>query len=269
MLQGGASATGVCGNWHLWIPRAAWWVHTLHGVQQKSSKAHALLWCERLLFTGTSLPGTSLSILQAPKTHHDTAILLLQWINALKQWSHIAATSSYATRCRIFHMQMRYSTESSSSIWQRAYTMMLNVLCWQTDRCCLQIQTWYLKCLVDVYWINCKEAVLISQERKIWAFLRNAIQCCLQVRWLLQDLCSPDANRLRRNLSAVINFAKFREEKLQPYIEMQEETNELLEETEKLKDQHAVLVSLPDYPFAVNSLSHLFNKFNLTNDGHH
>ncbi|EIE22059.1 hypothetical protein COCSUDRAFT_9178, partial [Coccomyxa subellipsoidea C-169] len=29
----------------------------------------------------------------------------------------------------------------------------------------------------------------------------------------MQDLCKPDSGRLRRNLSAIINFAKFREEK--------------------------------------------------------
>ena len=58
-----------------------------------------------------------------------------------------------------------------------------------------------------------------------------------------QDLCNPDANRLRRNLSAVINFAKFREEKLQPYIEMQEKTNELYEGGVQLKEQKERLVS--------------------------
>jgi hypothetical protein len=36
-----------------------------------------------------------------------------------------------------------------------------------------------------------------------------------------QDLHKPDALRLRRHLSAVINFAKFREEKLIAYAELQ------------------------------------------------
>lgn len=37
----------------------------------------------------------------------------------------------------------------------------------------------------------------------------------------LQDLHKPDPQRLRRNLSAIINFAKFREEKLGIYAELQ------------------------------------------------
>ena len=58
----------------------------------------------------------------------------------------------------------------------------------------------------------------------------------------LQDLSTPESNRLRRNLSAVINFAKFREEKLQPYIEMQEQTAGLLEEGEGLRESNTNLV---------------------------
>lgn len=38
----------------------------------------------------------------------------------------------------------------------------------------------------------------------------------------LRDLYKPEAARLRRNLSAVINFAKFREEKLAAYTQLQE-----------------------------------------------
>ena len=60
----------------------------------------------------------------------------------------------------------------------------------------------------------------------------------------MQDLSTPDSNRLRRNLSAVINFAKFREEKLQPYIEMQEQTASLLEEGEQLMENNKSLVRL-------------------------
>ncbi len=59
----------------------------------------------------------------------------------------------------------------------------------------------------------------------------------------LQDICKPDAIRLRRNLSAIINFAKFREEKLVPYAEMQEQTIALLEETETLEETNKGLVS--------------------------
>ena len=52
----------------------------------------------------------------------------------------------------------------------------------------------------------------------------------------------PDANRLRRNLSGIINFAKFREEKLAPYTDMQEAAEHLLEETAQLEEQQLQLV---------------------------
>ena len=59
---------------------------------------------------------------------------------------------------------------------------------------------------------------------------------------LLQDLHKPDATRLRRNLSGIINFAKFREEKLAPYTDMQEAAEHLLEETAQLEEQQMQLV---------------------------
>ena len=59
---------------------------------------------------------------------------------------------------------------------------------------------------------------------------------------ILQDLHKPDANRLRRNLSGIINFAKFREEKLAPYTDMQEAAEHLLEETAQLEEQQLQLV---------------------------
>jgi hypothetical protein len=43
----------------------------------------------------------------------------------------------------------------------------------------------------------------------------------------LQDIYKPDSARLRRHLSAIINFAKFREEKLVAYTEMQGRIDEL------------------------------------------
>ena len=57
-----------------------------------------------------------------------------------------------------------------------------------------------------------------------------------------QDICKPDSARLRRNLSAVINFAKFREEKLGPFTEMQEAAEALLEESAALEQQKRRLV---------------------------
>ena len=61
---------------------------------------------------------------------------------------------------------------------------------------------------------------------------------------LLQDLYKPDANRLRRNLSGIINFAKFREEKLIPYTDLQESVEHLLEETAGLEELNMQLVCL-------------------------
>lgn len=61
---------------------------------------------------------------------------------------------------------------------------------------------------------------------------------------LLQDLYKPDANRLRRNLSGIINFAKFREEKLVPYTDLQESVEHLLEETAGLEELNMQLVCM-------------------------
>lgn len=47
----------------------------------------------------------------------------------------------------------------------------------------------------------------------------------------------PDAARLRRNLSAAINFAKFREEKLAAYGEMQEALEALSSDKAALEQQ--------------------------------
>lgn len=57
-----------------------------------------------------------------------------------------------------------------------------------------------------------------------------------------QDICKPDPGRLRRNLSAIINFAKFREEKLAPYVEAQEAADALLDAQAVLDERHAQLV---------------------------
>lgn len=59
---------------------------------------------------------------------------------------------------------------------------------------------------------------------------------------MMQDLYKPDSNRLRRNLSGIINFAKFREEKLVPYTDMQESVEHLLEGTGNLEELNLQLV---------------------------
>ncbi|KAG7666604.1 putative kinetochore protein NUF2 [Nannochloris sp. 'desiccata'] len=56
-----------------------------------------------------------------------------------------------------------------------------------------------------------------------------------------RDLYKPEPQRLRRNLSAIINFAKFREEKLTAYTELQESFETLLTTKETLESEHAAL----------------------------
>ena len=48
----------------------------------------------------------------------------------------------------------------------------------------------------------------------------------------------PESTRLRRHLSAVVNFAKFREEKLVAYTEMQAHIDALLEERRVLEEDN-------------------------------
>lgn len=59
----------------------------------------------------------------------------------------------------------------------------------------------------------------------------------------LRDLYKPEPQRLRRNLSAVINFAKFREEKLIAYTELQEHFENLLNGKDAAEAQHAALLA--------------------------
>lgn len=60
-----------------------------------------------------------------------------------------------------------------------------------------------------------------------------------------QDVCKPDPSRLRKHLSAIVNFTKFREEKLIPYAEAQERMEAELEIAEQLSRKQHQLVTLP------------------------
>jgi hypothetical protein len=62
---------------------------------------------------------------------------------------------------------------------------------------------------------------------------------------VLQDIYKPDPSRLRRHLSGIINFAKFREERLGHYTELQEECEVLLEESQQLEETNEGLVRSP------------------------
>lgn len=59
----------------------------------------------------------------------------------------------------------------------------------------------------------------------------------------LRDLHKPEAPRLKRNLSAIINFAKFREEKLAAYTELQEEFEGLVSTKDAALSENAALQS--------------------------
>lgn len=58
-----------------------------------------------------------------------------------------------------------------------------------------------------------------------------------------QDIHKPDPVRLRRHLSAVINFAKFREEKLVTYAELQARMEGLVDQKRALAEEAAARVS--------------------------
>jgi len=55
---------------------------------------------------------------------------------------------------------------------------------------------------------------------------------------LVKDLYKPESARLRRNLSAIINFAKFREEKLSLFTELQDQSDGLSARLASLKEEH-------------------------------
>lgn len=59
----------------------------------------------------------------------------------------------------------------------------------------------------------------------------------------ITDVSKPEAKRLRRNISAVINFAKFREERLTHYVEYTQETDALAAKKQQLQDENERLVT--------------------------
>ena len=60
---------------------------------------------------------------------------------------------------------------------------------------------------------------------------------------LVKDLYKPESARLRRNLSAIINFAKFREEKLSLFTELQDQSDALGAKLGALRDEHKQLAT--------------------------
>ena len=59
----------------------------------------------------------------------------------------------------------------------------------------------------------------------------------------LQDVLKPDTKRLRRNLSAVINFVKFHEDRQPGYIELTEQTDTFVQRKAALEEENERLVT--------------------------
>ncbi|CAI5734418.1 unnamed protein product [Peronospora destructor] len=57
----------------------------------------------------------------------------------------------------------------------------------------------------------------------------------------LRDVLHPTPKRVRRQLSALINFAKFREERLAAFSDITGHTDEMLDKTKALREENAVL----------------------------
>ena len=58
----------------------------------------------------------------------------------------------------------------------------------------------------------------------------------------LHDLVKPDARRLRRNISAVINLAKYHEDKLPEYMQYSQQTDALINEKAALEEENERLL---------------------------
>ena len=68
-------------------------------------------------------------------------------------------------------------------------------------------------------------------------------------------MAKPDSARLRRNMSALVNLAKFREEKLADYVEGQRAAEELQQRIWELDDQKKALVRCPPSGYSGGEVS--------------
>lgn len=72
----------------------------------------------------------------------------------------------------------------------------------------------------------------------------------------MQDLTKPDEHRLRRQLSALVNFARFRETKLEVYLTWQQETDTLLEQQAAISEANAKLVPYTSRCWSLAEVQH-------------
>mmetsp|Transcript_42730 Transcript_42730/g.106345 ORF Transcript_42730/g.106345 Transcript_42730/m.106345 type:complete len:450 (+) Transcript_42730:39-1388(+) len=78
------------------------------------------------------------------------------------------------------------------------------------------------------------------------AFLRacqRLLTTCGISDFTLQDLIKPEHKRLRRNMSAVLNFCKFREDQLTKYMEFRQETDALANKKLHLEQENERLLT--------------------------
>ncbi|KAI8474597.1 MAG: Nuf2 family-domain-containing protein [Monoraphidium minutum] len=75
--------------------------------------------------------------------------------------------------------------------------------------------------------------------RSFFSQLAKLMGVCGVKDFGMKDVHKPDPQRLRRHLSAIINFAKFREEKLVAYAELQARLESLVEQKRALREEKA------------------------------
>lgn len=76
-------------------------------------------------------------------------------------------------------------------------------------------------------------------------------------------MSKPESNRLRRNMSALVNLAKFREEKLMDYVEGQKTAEELQQKIWELEDQKKALVQSQTMLFLSHPAENLYNTLRI------
>lgn len=61
----------------------------------------------------------------------------------------------------------------------------------------------------------------------------------------VQDVCKPEAPRLKRHLSAIVNFTRYREDKLASYIDAQDQLAAVVDEAAEASAKRDELVRPP------------------------
>ena len=79
-------------------------------------------------------------------------------------------------------------------------------------------------------------------ELKFYLSCKNFMRICgIPIDFGMSDLSAPTSKRFRKQLSAAINFIKFREEKLEMYAELQEQRDEILNGLAEVQEEQIAL----------------------------